>query len=132
MSSKTTFTATCPLTGETRTRGTSHEYTHALSFKRTKVLEPVEGSFVTVKTSQPPKGYLLVRRTGRACWGSACKVTEIPLDQQKTEIVSLVSFHHSKELALASAGQYEHGGLYRIEPIAVPCFAVVKPVKQEV
>lgn len=121
---KTTFIATCPITGKARTRKSAHSYTHALTVKRTMVAKPIEGTFIMMKSCNVPAGYVLVRRPGAAVWGSACKTVEVPAEEQVTEILSLISFHESEELARKSSGQYACGGLYRVEAIPIPCSLV--------
>jgi hypothetical protein len=118
---KKKFIATCPLTGETRTRSTDHEYTHALSIKRTKVAKAVGEWIYFIKAHQVPKGFTIISKCGSRMKGSAVRLEQIPQAEQKTEIVSLISFHHTKALAQASAGQYRYGGMYEIEAVVVPC-----------
>lgn len=110
-----TYRATCPLTGETRTRKTEHVYTHSVSFRLTKVLEPVEGTDVILHGTTAPKGLMLIRKTTRAHWGCACRVEAIQADKQVTKTYANVSFHATRELAEATKPPVYCTDLYRVE-----------------
>lgn len=122
--SKTTFIATCPITGETATRTSAHPYTHALTVKVTSQYKrDASRPSITVRSRGQVvlPGYIRVSQPGSRSWGWDVAVIPRPAAEQTTEVRSLISFHESADLACKAAKALERGGWAVVQAVPVPC-----------
>jgi hypothetical protein len=123
MKTKQTFEATCPLTGDTRTRKSAHDYACALTVVVTEVKRQVPGSktIYFVGTHEVPADYTIIRKCGSASKGYACLLEDVPLAERKSETISLISFHQSEALARSAAHALTFGGSREVKAYIAPC-----------
>jgi len=127
MSTKQTFTATCPFTGEIAKRKSAHEYTHALAVRRRPAYRAVldaegkEQCYRVTHRGQAPAGYVITSEVSSAMWGRAIKAELIPVEERgEFEVDGIISFHHSRELSAKAGQTWSRGGWYEIDAVHVP------------
>ena len=122
--SKTKYIATCPITGETATRTSAHAYTHALTVRVVGLYKRDDSRpciMVKSKGQRVPEGYIRTIQPGSSMYGQDTPALAKLPGEQVAEVRSLVSFHHSEELAVKAARAMTLGGWCAVEAFPVPC-----------
>ena len=110
MSTNPTYTARCPISGNTYKRTSAHPYTHAVTTIVVRVVaDQTEGreSISLKRRGQPiPAGFHVCRQPGRNCWGFAVHYTPRAPEAFVEEVLSFDTFHHSEKLARSAVRSY--------------------------